>query len=142
MFLLNHCISGQFPGDCFWFAVIWVMPPKLRRGGAAAARKAAATRRRVGKAQSTAEEAPLVEEVKEAPAEEAKAVEEAPMLEEPKRQPSPPPLQQPSVEEKSTSDAVANGFNHGEGTACLSCLCMCCVDFFLDLCCGLRELRS
>jgi hypothetical protein len=118
------------------------MPPKLRRGGAAAARKAAATRGRVGKAQSTAEVVPPVEEVKEAPAEEAKAVQEVPILEEPKAQPSPPPLQQPSVEEKSSSDAAANGFNHGEGIACLSCLCMCCMDFFLDLCCGLRELRS
>jgi hypothetical protein len=75
----------------------------------------------VGKAQSAAEEAPSVEEVKESPVEEVKAVKDAPMLEEPKRLPSSPPPQQPAVEEKSSSDAAANGVNHGEGTACLSC---------------------
>ncbi|KAK3141911.1 hypothetical protein QOZ80_4BG0339770 [Eleusine coracana subsp. coracana] len=90
------------------------MPPKPRRGGAAAARKAPATRSRVGKAQSTAEEAPAVEEIKEAPAEEVKVVEEAPMLEEPKRQSSPAPPHQPAVEEKISSDAAANEVNHGE----------------------------
>ncbi|KAG2573694.1 hypothetical protein PVAP13_7KG270700 [Panicum virgatum] len=91
------------------------MPPKSRRGGAAAARKAPATRGRVGRPQAAAEEAPLVEEVKEAPAEEVKVAEEAQkMVEELKRQPSAPPLsQQPEVEEKG-SDATANGANHAE----------------------------
>ncbi|RLM74093.1 hypothetical protein C2845_PM15G16170 [Panicum miliaceum] len=91
------------------------MPPKSRRGGAAAARKAPATRGRVGRAQAAAEEAPLVEEVKEAPAEEVKVAEEAPkMVEEPKSQPSPPPpSQQPAVEEKG-SDVTANGAKHAE----------------------------
>ncbi|CAO2043198.1 unnamed protein product [Urochloa humidicola] len=90
------------------------MPPKSRRGGAAAARKAPATRGRVGRAQAAAEEAPSVEEVREAPAEEMKVAEEAPkVVEEPKRQPSPPPSQQPAVEEKG-SDGTANGANHAE----------------------------
>lgn len=97
------------------------MPPKPRRGGAAAARKASAPRGRVGKAQSTAEDTPVAEEMKEAPAVEVKVVEEPPMLEEPNRQPSPPPPHQPAVEEKNSSDAAANGVNHGEGIACLSC---------------------
>lgn len=105
------------------------MPPKLRRGGAAATRKAPATRGRVGKAQSTVVEAPAAEEVKEAPAEEVKVVEEASMLEEPKRQSSPPLPEQPTVEEKSSSDAAANAVNHGEGTARLSC--------FMYVLCGL-----
>ena len=103
------------------------MPPKSRRGGAAAARKAPATRGRVGRPQAAAEEAPLVEEVKEATAEEMKVSEEAPkMVEEPKRQPSAPPLsQQPAVEEKG-SDATANGANHAEGIVFRSYLCIGC----------------
>jgi hypothetical protein len=103
------------------------MPPKSRRGGAAAARKAPATRGRVGRAQAAAEEAPLVEDAKEAPAEEVKVAEEAPkMVEEPKRQPSPPPpSQQPAVEEKG-SDATANGANHAEGIVFRSYLCIAC----------------
>ncbi|KAF8776216.1 hypothetical protein HU200_003752 [Digitaria exilis] len=80
------------------------MPPKARRGGAAAARKAPATRGRVGRAQASAEEAPLVEELKEAPAEEApKVVEES----------SPPPPHQLVLEEKG-SDGTANGASHAE----------------------------
>ncbi|TVU15017.1 hypothetical protein EJB05_38515 [Eragrostis curvula] len=84
------------------------MPPKSRRGGAAA-RKAPATRGRLAKAQSSAEEAPAAEEVKEAPSEEVKVAEEVPKVEEPKRQPSPPPAM-----EKDLSDVAANGINHGE----------------------------
>ncbi|KAL6903790.1 hypothetical protein ACP4OV_004603 [Aristida adscensionis] len=92
------------------------MPPKPRRGGAAAARKAPGARGRLVKAYSVAEEAPPAEEVKEAPAEEeAKVAEEAPKMEEPKRQPSPPPpQQQPAEVDKGSSDAAANGGNHGE----------------------------
>ncbi|CAL5030750.1 unnamed protein product [Urochloa decumbens] len=90
------------------------MPPKSRRGGAAAGRKAPATRGRVGRAQAAAEEALSVEEVREAPAEEMKVAEEAPkVVEEPKRQASPPPSQQPAVEEKG-SDGTANGASHIE----------------------------
>ena len=104
------------------------MPPKSRRGGAAAARKAPATRGRVGRPQAAAEEAPLVEEVKEAPAEEVKVAEEAQkMVEELKRQSSAPPLsQQPEVEEKG-SDATANGANHAEGIVFCSYLCIGCL---------------
>ncbi|KAJ1272087.1 hypothetical protein BS78_06G175900 [Paspalum vaginatum] len=79
------------------------MPPKSRRGGAAAARKAPGMRGRVGKAQAAAEDAPPVEEVKEAPAEEAPK-----MVEEPATAP-----QQLAVEEKGP-DTAANGANLGE----------------------------
>ena len=99
------------------------MPPKSKRGGAAAARKAPGARGRMGRAQAAAEEAPAVEEMKEAPAEEVKVAEEAPkVVEEPKRQPS-PLLPQLVVEEKG-SDAAANGANRGEGivSAPISCI--------------------
>lgn len=102
----------------------WEMPPKSRRGGAAAARKAPGTRGRTGRAQAAAEEAPAVEEMKEAPAEEMKVAEEAPkVVEEPKRQPSPLLPQQPVVEEK-VLVAAANGANQGEGivSAPISCI--------------------
>ncbi|XP_062226303.1 uncharacterized protein LOC133924673 [Phragmites australis] len=90
------------------------MPPKFRRGGAAAARKAPGTRGRVGRAQSAAEEASFVEEVKEAPAVEVRVAKEAPkVVEEPKLQPSPPRPQR-AAEDKVSSDAAANGANHGE----------------------------
>jgi len=100
------------------------MPPKSKRGGAAAARKAPGARGRMGRAQAAAEEAPAVEEMKEAPAEEVKVAEEAPkVVEEPKRQPSPLLPQQPVVEEKG-SDATVNGANRGEGivSAPISCI--------------------
>ncbi|CAD6260129.1 unnamed protein product [Miscanthus lutarioriparius] len=90
------------------------MPPKSKRGGAAAARKAPGARGRMGRAQAAADEAPAVEEMKEAPAEEVKVAEEAPkVVEEPKRQPSPLLPQQLVVEVKG-SDAAANGANRGE----------------------------
>ncbi|KAL5214045.1 hypothetical protein ABZP36_003197 [Zizania latifolia] len=91
------------------------MPPKARRGAAAAARKGPGVRGRVAKAQAAVEESAPAEEVKEVPAGEVKAAEEAPKVEEQKRQPSPsPPPQQPAAEEKSLSDAAANGMSHGE----------------------------
>ncbi|KAG8065548.1 hypothetical protein GUJ93_ZPchr0004g38371 [Zizania palustris] len=91
------------------------MPPKTRRGAAAAARKGAGVRGRVVKAQAAVEESVPAEEAKEVPAGEVKATKEAPKVEEQRRQPSPsPPPQQPAAEEKSLSDAAANGMSHGE----------------------------
>jgi len=93
------------------------MPPKSKRSGAATARKAPGARGQMGRA-------PVVEEMKEAPAEEVKVAEEAPkVVEEPKRQPFPLLPQQPVVEEKG-SDAAANGANRGEGivSAPISCI--------------------
>ena len=100
------------------------MPPKSKRSGAATARKAPGARGQMGRAPAAAEEAPAVEEMKEAPAEEVKVAEEAPkVVEEPKRQPSPLLPQQLVVEVKG-SDAAANGANRGEGivSAPISCI--------------------